>query len=930
MKRLFRFFQPTTTKTRDWEPRTGKKFSQSPVPNRQFPFPSRPLLLVLLLCGVLVLTLGISGTFVLAQNESSIKQEEDKLIRQYVLPSPPTKSPVYKPAPASPSRKQSTSRPRRESAPPAQREAEDAPPQREVAPEPPSRRRQNVEPEPESQEAAVRETERSPAPPRRLRRSEPAREPADKPDVEDRKTVPDRESEAVETPRASKPAPDLTSDTDSVAETLPTNKYALEFNRSPVVSNRLRLRGVYSEARLGFTRPRGWKLKSVKALIRYQHSPALVASRSNLTVQVNGTSVGSMPLNRKESQVGQALFNIPAKLIQDYNDLSIVAQQNNDPKCSDPSDPTLWTEVLPDSKLLFEYQPQPIPLNLTRYPYPFFDELSLEPNRIVYLLPKLNEAWLTAAPRFQAALGRLADFRPIETRLVQDLDEVEPNDRLIVIGTPAAQPALKSLDLPFKMAANQILDGNKIPLPDNVGLLMLTTTQKGSVPILVVTGNGSEGVIKAAQFLVQPDTRKLATGQAIVVSDLNKVPTPSPRHWPLYLPETNSFKLSDLKTPTNGKPFKDITVRGSSAPPIEFDFRALPDDQFTRGSYMNLRYSYGPQLNPRLSAVEVLLDDVFIGGARLTSENGATRQTLRVDLPANLLKPTSKIKVAFRLNPKEPPECGKVIDQQLTGTVHADTDFKLNRENSVQLPDLELLQTGFPFAAPQDLSRTAMVVPESPSNTELLTLLAFSERLGRLSRSDSIQLKAYTTASLTPDISKSHHLVGIGRREKFPFPKVLESGGFRLLDAFSRQTPQGSIQTLPDQSGVIKEIISPENSGSAPRVLLALSAQTEEGLEQVRQIISKDPWFFQLREDTVLVSSDSSSSDAYDSDAYRLEFLQRAPSTKRLENTNLLGKVIRYLQENWFILPVGIVAIALLLYGIAQLYLNRVTDMKSH
>src|SRR5919199_2628060 len=910
MKRLFRFFQPTTAQTKGWEPRTGQKFSQAPIPKRQFPFFSRPLLLVLLLCGVLVLTLGISGTFVLAQNESSIKQEEDKLIRQYVLPSPPTKSPVYKPAPASPSRKQSTSRPRRESAPPPQPEAAPEPASRrrqnvepepepasrrrqnvEPEPESASRRRQNVEPEPESPPAAVRETERSPAPPRQLRRSEPAREPVDKPDVEDRKTVPDSESEAVETPRASKPGRDLTSDTDSVAKTLLTNKYALEFNRSPVVSNRLRLRGVYSEARLGFTRPRGWKLKSVKALIRYQHSPALVASRSNLTVQVNGTSVGSVPLNRKESQVGQALFNISPKLIQDYNDLSIVAQQNNDPKCSDPSDPTIWTEVLPDSKLLFEYQPQPIPLNLTRYPYPFFDELSLEPNRIVYLLPKLNEAWLTAAPRFQAALGRLADFRPVETRLVQDLDEVEPNDRLIVIGTPAAQPALKSLDLPFKIAANQILDGNKIPLPDNVGLLMLTTTQKGSVPILVVTGNGSEGVIKAAQFLVQPDTRKLATGQAIVVSDLNTVPTPSPRHWPLYLPETNSFKLSDLKTPTNGKPFKDITVRGSAAPPIEFDFRALPDDQFTRGSYMNLRYSYGPQLNPRLSAVEVLLDDVFIGGARLTSENGATRQTLRVDLPANLLKPTSKIKVAFRLNPKEPPECGKVIDQQLTGTVHADTDFKLNRENSVQLPDLELLQTGFPFAAPQDLSRTAMVVPESPSNTELLTLLAFSERLGRLSRSDSIQLKAYTTASLTPDISKSHHLVGIGRREKFPFPKVLESGGFRLLDAFSRQTPQGSIQTLPDQSGVIKEIISPENSN---RILLALSAQTEEGLEQVRQIISKDPWFFQLREDTVLVSSDASNSDAYDSDAYRLEFLQRAPRTERLENTNLLGKVIRY------------------------------------
>jgi hypothetical protein len=719
------------------------------------------------------------------------------------------------------------------------------------------------------------------------------------------------------------------SDTANDTEPLPTGEYVVEFNRAPVVGNRFRLQGVHSEARLGFTRPRGWKAQSVKALIRYQHSPALLANRSNLTLRVNDRSIGSIPLNRKESQIGSVVFDIPPQLLQDYNELIIVAQQNNDPQCSDPSDATLWTEILPDSKLVFKYQTQPIPLSFRRYPYPFFDELSLEPNRMAYLLPTLNEAWLTAAPRFQAALGRLADFHPIETRVVKTLDDVNPNEQLVVIGTPAAQPALKSLNLPFKISANQILDENKVPLADNIGVLMLTTAQKGSVPVLVVTGNGSEGVIKAAQFLAQPDTSKLGTGQAILVNDLKTVPTPSPRQWSRYLPEKNSFTLSEIKNQVNGKPFEDITVRGSGAPPIEFDFRALPDDQFTRGSSMNLVYSYGPQVNPRLSAVEVLLNDenVFIGGARLTSEEGATRQTLKVDLPAKLIKPTSKLKVAFRLNPKEVGRCGRSIDQQLTGTLHADTSFNLKRNISVQLPDLELLRSGYPFAAPQDLSSTAIVVPDSPSKTDLLTLLAFSERLGRLSRADSVKLNVYTADALPPNIRKTHHLVGIGTRAQFPFPKALESGNLQLSKGFLRQWNQASIQTLPDTDGVIKEIISPDNS---ERVLLTLSAQTEKGLDRVRQVISKDPWFFQLREDTVLISSDRQNPSAYEPDAYRLEFLRRAPSTKRLENTNLLGKASRFLQENWLLLPAGIVAIALLLYGIAQLYLNRLTDKKSH
>jgi hypothetical protein len=758
----------------------------------------------------------------------------------------------------------------------------------------------------------------------RTRRSEPVAEPEELPRT--------RRYESVAEPEDS----DDESDDDSVAESVLAKKYALEFNRSPIVGNRFRLRGIYSEARLGFTRPRDWKVKSVKALIRYQHSPALLASRSNLTVQVNDTSVGSVPLNRKESQVGQVMFNIPPKMIQESNDLSIIAQQHNPTlpnpengkiECSDPQDPTLWTEVLPDSKLIFEYQPQPIPLNFSRYPYPFFDDLALDTNRIAYLLPKLNEAWLTAAPRLQAALGRLADFRPIDTRLIEDLDEVKSGDRLVAIGTPADQPALKSLNLPFKISGNQILDGNKNPLPDEVGVLMLTTTKRKSVPVLVATGNGPEGVKKAVQFLVQPDTSKLGTGSGIFVSDLKNVPTPPRRQWPRYLPEKDSFTLSDIKKQANGKPFEDITVRGSGAPPIEIDFRALPDDEFIRGSSMNLVYSYGPQVNPRLSAVEVLLDDIFIGGARLDSEEGATRKNLKVDLPAKLIKPTSKIKVAFRLNPREPGRCGKITDQQLTGTVHADTSFNLKRRNSAQLPNLELLKFGFPFAVPQDLSSTVIALPDSPSKTELLTLLAISERLGRLSRADSVKLDVYTAVNLPPDISKNHHLVGIGTRDKFPFPEALDSGAFRLSEAFARQSSQGSIQTLGDTQGVIKEVMSPDNSD---RVLLALTAQTQNGLDRVRQIITKDPWFFQLQEDTVLVSSDTSNPSPSDPDAYKLEFFQRAPSTKRLENTNLLAQVSRFLQEHWFLLPATIVAIALLLYGIAQLYLKRLTDKKSH
>ncbi len=732
-------------------------------------------------------------------------------------------------------------------------------------------------------------------------------------------TATTKTNKADESPNAAK----------TLATAKPKNQYILEFNRSPIVGNSFHLQGQFASARLGFTRPRDWDLDAAKILIRYQHSPALLANGSSLTVLLNGTSIGSVPLNRKDAEVGQALFNVPPKLIGDYNEVTIVARQlNSQNSCTDPNDPTLWTQVLPDSKILFDYQPQSIPLNFSNYPYPFFDRLSLNPNRINYLLPsEISSTWLTAASRYQSSIGRLADFRPVETQVVKSITKVQPNQRLVIIGTPTEQPALATLKLPMSATGSKFLDGNQNPLPDNVGVLMLTTVGTSKIPVLVASGNGSEGVKKAVQFLVQPDARKIGTEAAILVDKVSSVSTPEARQWPRFLPEKNSFKLSDIKTLVlkgQLESFEDVTVRGSSAPPVEINFRALPDDRFTRGSSMNLVYSYGPQINPRTSSVEVLLDKTFIGGARLTSEEGETRKTLNVNLPENLLKPDSKIQVYFRMHPKEAfdkDRCLQPPDQQLTGTVHNDTNFDVRRESSVDLPNLKLLQVGYPFAAPQDLSTTAIVVPENPNETDVATMLAFSERLGRLSQADSVKLNVYTSKTLPPEVKKSDNLVGIGTRDKFPFPEAFQPPGFRLSDAFSRSSPAAAIQTLADNGGMVKEIISPWNSS---RVLLALSGQSETGLDRVRQVLSKDAWFLKLRDDTVLISSNQQDPAGYDPDAYKLEFFQNAPSTRRLEDSNILSKISRFLQENWLLLPLGLVGISLLLYGVAQLYIKRI------
>ncbi|MBV6626016.1 MAG: cellulose biosynthesis cyclic di-GMP-binding regulatory protein BcsB [Rivularia sp. (in: Bacteria)] len=723
-------------------------------------------------------------------------------------------------------------------------------------------------------------------------------------------------------------------DTDSTSKTATTGKaitHNLEFNRAPIVGNRMRLRGIYSQGRLGFTRPRAWNIGNVKASIRFQHSPALYANRSNLTVLVNDTAVGSVPLNRKNSQIGELLVNIPPKLLQDYNELKIVAQQNNSEICTNPNDPNLWTEILPDSKLVFNYQRKPVAENFSRYPYPIFDKLGLEASKINYLQPtKVDPTWLTAASRLQASLGRKADFRSLDTDLVTDITKVKSDEKVVIIGTPQEQPALAEIDLPITVEGNKILNKEQTVVPEDRGVLIMTTTESGA-PLLIATGNGKAGVEKAIKFLVQSDTSKMGSGQVVVVDKVPELPTPGARQWPRYLPEKNSFQLSEI-TAANEEKYKDVTVRGAGAPAVEIDFRALPDDRFLRGSSMNLVYSYGPQLNPRTSAVEVLLDGNFIGGERLSSESGETRKTLKVDLPPKLIKPNSKIEVFFRMNAREPfnnESCIYAPDQQLTGTLHNETSFDLKRETSATLPNLKLLQFGFPFASPQDLSETTIVVPNNPSKTNVLTLLEFSERLGRLSQAPSVKLDVYTPDTLSNDESaKNNHIVAIGTQNNFPISEALEkSQGLNLSQSFIRlfgnekDKEQVKLQIPQDSQGMIKQIISPWNND---RVVLALTAQTDNGLDRVRQVLDRDPWFFQLKQDTVLISSDEKEPNAYDDNAFELSFFNNAPKTRRLDKSNPLSKTSRMFQENWLFLPVGIIGLSLILYGIAQLYLKRV------
>ena len=131
------------------------------------------------------------------------------------------------------------------------------------------------------------------------------------------------------------------------------------------------------------------------------------------------------------------------------------------------------------------------------------------------------------------------------------------------------------------------------------------------------------------------------------------------------------------------------------------------------------------------------------------------------------------------------------------------------------------------------------------------------------------------------------------------------------------------MKVVGDIEGVVKQEISPWNRD---RVLLILSGQTVNGLDQVRALFAEDPLFYQLKNDTVLLSANGDTPSPYDPNDYNLEFLQQT-APKAIAAVPADNRLLDTLRRSWLFLAPAFVVAALLLYGVVQLLLNRLSGV---
>lgn len=621
-----------------------------------------------------------------------------------------------------------------------------------------------------------------------------------------------------------------------------------------------RLKTVRTQRDYPFTRPKGWKVSPSSSIrLSFQHGSNLLPERSSLNVLVNNRILKSIPLGKDNVTPTTVNIPVPPELLKDNNILSYQVDQHYTYKCEDPFSEELWTEVLPDSALTLNYSWEPVHPDLAQYPFPLLDPLNnYTPTTMAYVLPgSPSDESLEAFGVVAAHLGQQAKWRDLKP-YVGDEGSLHSNDNLILVGTPQENGAIGAvsggLDLP--LSGGKFSDKGGSTLPDDYGVLQLIPNPYNKTrAILVVSGNSPVGVKKAAHVLAQGNLNKVLVGRSAIVKDYQKGADYPYRAWDGFILQSgDNFSNLGLKTQT---------ARGITALPIFYQLKVMPDIFLPGKQKVKLHtiYSYASQLDATQSKLEILLNGKAIKSVPLDDKNGKSLADVTVEIPTEEFHTFNDLEYRFHVYPEKYDICRFVTDVHIWGTVHNTSYVEFPGEIKAPLPDVGLINDGgYPFTAYQDMSKTAIVLPDTTSRTDLEAMLQFTTRMGRESASrKGIELAAYHASKLPDDVKKDRNLVIIGQRSQNKLfgelkdkTSLLTEGTWNTLQE-DQKNKIAQLNYTPGQ-GIVEELLSPWNES---RVALLITGENDTALVRDAQLFENDKWFTGINQGNLTVVNDN-------------------------------------------------------------------------
>jgi len=671
---------------------------------------------------------------------------------------------------------------------------------------------------------------------------------------------------------------------------------------------------VSSQYETQFTKPQTWQVSPKSALyLEFQHSSELLPNRSWLQIMVNDKVIKHIPLTHENTEGTKLTIPLPVALLKDFNRLNFRVQQHYMDKCEDPLDKSLWTQILPATRLVFDYTPTVPEVNLNAYPYPIIDTLTYSPAQIHYVLsPTASAQELQAMTYINVHLAQQAQEHEVRTRATFGDIKGPDNEHLILVGKGSSLPNISQFAGQFdkyRLEGGQWMDGTTgQPLARDQGLVLFFQAPGSQQhTVLIVTGNSEEGVMKAAEALTQRPVDTGISGGSYLVSSG-------------WSPSGNRTSKTPRFVEDQSRTFRDLgfnieEVHKINAPPITYKVPVVR--QFNKGHgkmRLELNYSYSPKLNPEFSSLELRLNDVSIANIPLLNPEGEQMQHTSIPLAPELIQPRNNLVAQFHLMPDKYGWCVDNYEDNAWGKIMDDSRFSVDNGPDSYLPDLGLLNNMmYPYSQTDNLETVQLVVPEAPSAALLNALLGFTTRLGRATLADTDLRLSLTKGGSNIAGNKNvalFHMSGDGLKLPAGAKLVWQTDSGMMGKRLTLTDPdKGTVSALLGEAG--NAFYMEQYTGSGNHIISVITAKDSSGFMSVNHLFEDDKIFEPLASGFIQAASTSNP---------KLNAIQPIQYHQERE-LNWWEKFLSNLKEwPWSKIIIGMVAVLLLVIALPLLF----------
>jgi len=524
-------------------------------------------------------------------------------------------------------------------------------------------------------------------------------------------------------------APSVDSVVDSTAAAVTGNASTrTQTLRDLGIDYEITLRGIHGNAGVSFGVRTDELVNAAQLHLRYSFSPALLPELSHLKVTVNGVTVATLPTPAADA--GKQLtadIAIDPRVVSDYNQINLELIGHYTRDCEDPDHTSLWANIDSASTLSLTTTPVPLANNLALLPVPFFDPHDARRLELHFHFPQRPDlATLQAAGIVSSWFGSLAGYRgavfPVSTGALPAAGNT------VVLATPDTLPA-------------ELAGQGGVPEVRGPTLAVVTHPSDPNAKLLLVLGRNAEELARAATALV------LRAPLAGAVAQVGDVSMPDPRkpydapNWVSAERPTYFRDLVDRPERLNVTGYQPDLIRvGLQLPPDLFVWRS-------DGIPVNLKYRYTVPDEDNKSALNVNVDDTFVTTLPLNGRpyaqslpaqwmrnlgaRGAMPIEQSLKLPTGAFSANNQLRFHFFFDRPQADACKNTFPD-VSGAIDPDSSIDVSRfHHYMAMPNLAAFgNAGFPFTRLADLSESAIVLPDNPSESDFSNVLTVLGKFG--------------------------------------------------------------------------------------------------------------------------------------------------------------------------------------------------------